>query len=47
MVVSVMKSQRTHDTKEDEDDASAQANSVIIEVSKQTELGLATESVEQ
>ncbi|KAJ5367191.1 hypothetical protein N7541_001132, partial [Penicillium brevicompactum] len=32
---------------QDEDDASAQANSVIIEVPKQTELGLATESVEQ
>ncbi|KAJ5328744.1 hypothetical protein N7452_009134 [Penicillium brevicompactum] len=47
MVVFVMKPQRSHDTKKDEDDASTQANSVIIGVPKQTELGLANESVEQ
>ncbi|OQD97643.1 hypothetical protein PENSOL_c011G06425 [Penicillium solitum] len=47
LVVYPMKSQSTRETKNDKDDASAKATSVILGVSQQTELGLATESVEQ
>ncbi|CAG8236794.1 unnamed protein product [Penicillium olsonii] len=46
-VVYVKNGQRTHDNKDHENHASAEAASVIIGVSKQTDLGLATESVEQ
>ncbi|CAG7978222.1 unnamed protein product [Penicillium olsonii] len=47
MIVYVKNGQRTHDKKDDEDDAFAEATSLIVGVSKQTEQGLATEFVEQ